>query len=517
VPIRRGGAARKGSDMATETYPVSAQGRLDPPLSRWLWLVKWILLIPHYLVLGVLAIVFLVLTVVAFWAVLFTGRYPRGLFDVNLGILRWGWRVSYYGYGALGTDRYPPFTLDDVEDYPARLDVAYPERLSRGLVLVKWWLLALPHYLVLAFLLGGATWAVRRGSDVWTFEIADNGLIGVLVLVAAVVLLFRGRYPQGLHDLIVGLDRWVLRVVAYAALMTDRYPPFRLDLGGNDPAPMPAGPAPPDVEGGAAVAPTGHRRPPTSWTAGRIAALVVGALLTLTSLGLLPTGAALMWADASQRDSDGYLQTDARSFSTPTAALLAEPFEVELGTGTETAWVQRTLGTVRLSAEAGSAEPLFVGLGPTQDVNAYLDGVAYDRVREARIGSGVRYSRGGGELAPAAAPESQPFWVAAATGPDPDLTWTVQEGSWTLVVMRADGQPEVAADVSVGATVPALPWAAAALLGIGVVLLVGGVVLLVLAAATGRRPAGPPPVLPGPRNWTPSPDPQPSPTRQSTP
>ena len=91
-------------------YPLSFKGQLSEPLSRWLWLVKWFLLIPHYIVLVFLWIAFTVAWVIALFAILFTGKYPRGLFDFNLGVLRWTWRISYYGYSALGTDKYPPFT-----------------------------------------------------------------------------------------------------------------------------------------------------------------------------------------------------------------------------------------------------------------------------------------------------------------------------------------------------------------------------------------------------------------------
>jgi hypothetical protein len=222
---------------AVSAHPVRVEGRLDPELSRWLWLVKWLLAIPHYIVLFFLFIAFVLLTIGAFFAILITGRYPRSMFDFNVGVLRWGWRVAFYSYGALGTDRYPPFTLAPVPDYPATVEIPYPEQLSRGLVLVKWWLLAIPHYLLLSVFLGWYGWDEDwddRGGG-WSAP----GLIALLVFFAAVALLFTTRYPRGIFDFVMGLDRWVLRVVGYAALMTDVYPPFRLDQGGEEPAAAP--------------------------------------------------------------------------------------------------------------------------------------------------------------------------------------------------------------------------------------------------------------------------------------
>jgi hypothetical protein len=223
-----------------QAYPVRVQARLDEGLSRWLWLVKWLLAIPHFVVLIFLSIAFFLVSIVAFFAILFTTRYPRGLFDFNVGVLRWWWRVSYYTYDALGTDRYPPFTLQDVPDYPARLDVAYPEQLSRGLVLVKWWLLAIPHYLVVSIFLGTGSYAASRSDEWMTTSGGTVGLINLLVLFAAIALLFTSRYPRGIFDFVLGMNRWCFRVAGYAALMTDAYPPFRLDQGGSDPEPEPA-------------------------------------------------------------------------------------------------------------------------------------------------------------------------------------------------------------------------------------------------------------------------------------
>ena len=215
-------------------YPLRLTGELSPSLSRGLWLVKWLLAIPHYIVLFFLWVGFAVLTVAAFFAILFTGRYPRAIFDFNVGVLRWSWRVGFYSYSALGTDRYPPFTLAEVPDYPARLDIGYPPTLSRGLVLVKWWLLALPHYLIVAVFGGGALagWNAANEHGGWS---SGGGLIGLLVLFAGLALLFTGSYPRSLYDFVMGMNRWVFRVLAYSALMTDTYPPFRLDMGGHEP------------------------------------------------------------------------------------------------------------------------------------------------------------------------------------------------------------------------------------------------------------------------------------------
>ena len=242
-PVSPAGSATPAAAATTPAQPAESRrspvhltGHLHPPVSRWLWLVKWLLAIPHYIVLFFLWFAFFVATVIAGFAILFTGRYPKALFTFNVGVLRWNWRVAFYAYSALGTDRYPPFTLDRT-NYPADFDVEYPERLSHGLVLVKWWLLAIPHLLILAVLTGAAwSWWGSWGSgsgEWWTNGSRSAGfsLLGILVLITAIILLFTGRYQRPLFDLIMGINRWVYRVIAYTALMRDDYPPFRLDQG----------------------------------------------------------------------------------------------------------------------------------------------------------------------------------------------------------------------------------------------------------------------------------------------
>jgi hypothetical protein len=241
-------------EMENKAYPLTLRGELTMPPARGWWLLKWLLGIPHYICLIVLGIVFIIVWIISFFAILFTGKHPRSLFNFKLGVLRWSWRVGFYSYEALGTDKYPPFSLDPDPDYPADLDIAYPERMSHGLVLVKWWLLAIPHYIItsffgapLVFLLVMLFFAVVGFIgiaissyfcpgicyfDKINWQVGSSGGGGalkfVLSIFAGIALLFTGKYPGDIFKLVIGFNRWVYRVAAYISLMTDEYPPFRL-------------------------------------------------------------------------------------------------------------------------------------------------------------------------------------------------------------------------------------------------------------------------------------------------
>jgi hypothetical protein len=193
------------------TYPVHLRGELTTPPGNWVWIFKWLLIIPHIIVLCFLGFAAFFVSVYAFFSILFTGKYPKGAFDFNVGVMRWGWRVGFYSYNALGTDKYPPFSMDPDPNYPADLEIEYPEKLTNWKVLVKWFL-AIPHCIILAFFNGG------RGG----------GLIPLVTFFNGVHLLFTGKIHDDLFKFAMGMNRWSYRVMAYI-MMRDEYPPFTLD------------------------------------------------------------------------------------------------------------------------------------------------------------------------------------------------------------------------------------------------------------------------------------------------
>ena len=436
-------------------YPVRVEGRLEHP-SRWSWLVKWLLALPHLVVLAVLWLAFFASSTAAFAAVTLTGRYPRSLFDFNVGVMRWTWRVVFYAYGANGTDRYPPFTLADVPAYPARLAVAYPEHQRSGLPLIGWWLAGIPQYLIAGMFVGGGMLGVwGRGS--WI------GLIGLLVLVAAVALLVRGSYPRSIFDLVLGLNRWVLRVVAYAAVMTTEYPPFRLDAGEVDPGGVII--ATPPVAGGAEA----DGSLGAAWGPARVAAALLASLAALLGIAAIAAGATAVVFDQTQRDASGYLTSESAPYSTGTYALESRNYDA--GASVLGPLARGLLGTVRIHSESGRA--VFVGIAPANAAGAYLANVAHAEADDLGARSAnFRISPGG---APSTAPGAQHFWVASATGAGAQtLTWKIRSGNWRVVVMNADGTRRVASDLSIGAVLPHL-------LTIGIVALGTGLLILLLS------------------------------------
>jgi hypothetical protein len=171
-------------------------------LSRGLIFIKWLLIIPHLIVFSLYAIAMYVVTIIAWFAILFTGNYPRGMFDFVVNGLRWG--ASLNAYYLLLRDEYPPFSGADGAYAPLRLSLAYPPSLSRGLIFIKW-LLVIPNFIVVGLL---------------------NYVAGFCVFLAWFAILFTGRYPEGMFNFVVGVTRWQLRALAYYILLTDRYPPF---------------------------------------------------------------------------------------------------------------------------------------------------------------------------------------------------------------------------------------------------------------------------------------------------
>ena len=216
------------------------------------------------------------------------------------------------------------------------------------------------------------------------------------------------------------------------------------------------------------------------WTAGRIAAAAIGSLLVVIALILLGAGGTALWADRTQRDA-GYATTDVHDFSTEGSALATEP--TDLGSsGVGWLYSPGVLGKVRIRVTPSSRSPVFVGIARSTDVDRYLSGVQHTVISDFRT---EKLETVGGS-ASVAAPGRQPFWVASEAGAGAQtLTWDPKNGSWTVVVMNADGRPGLTVGTDLGAKVPALPWIALGLLVAGGIFLVGGA-LLVLNAFRGR-------------------------------
>jgi hypothetical protein len=252
---------------------------------------------------------------------------------------------------------------------------------------------------------------------------------------------------------------------------------------------------PPSVTGGGTPGP--RRR---GWTGGPVAALVSGVVLLLVATGCVVGGVALLWADQTQRDSDGYLWTADTELVTSRYAVATEVIPLDSG-GAQWA-VDGVLGATRLQAVPMTGDgDLFIGVADADDVEEYLRGVG--RVEVSELGSTRPWAwawmmrpattdRAGGS--PAAAPDELDFWVAQSSGPGPlTLEWQPVDGDWQMVLMRADGGAGVAADVRVAASSPGLPVLAGGLVVAGLVVLVVGVLLVVVAVRKARTPLTPAP------------------------
>jgi Domain of unknown function (DUF4389) len=193
---------RPGSGPPSAPYVTVTEFDRQDEYRRFLPIFKSLLLFPHWIALMFVFIGALVALVVAWFAVLFTGKFPQGIHKFLTGTYRWSTRVS--AYALLMTDKYPPFSLDPDEEYPARFDISYTEEIARWRPLVNW-LLVIPYAIVASVLL-------------WLAYICS--------FLAFWVILFTKQFPQGLFDFNVVAMRWQNRSAVYTDFMTERYPPW---------------------------------------------------------------------------------------------------------------------------------------------------------------------------------------------------------------------------------------------------------------------------------------------------
>jgi hypothetical protein len=212
---------------------------------------------------------------------------------------------------------------------------------------------------------------------------------------------------------------------------------------------------------------------PQPRSAARTVSVIFGALAGFVAVGLLIAGGVVLWAN-SKKDHDGYVSTSSEHFSTSAYAIATDNLDVKIDAP---GWIinRDHYGKVRLKVKSQMGKPVFVGVAPTRAVQDYLSSTAHEQVTDvsyAPFRASSDYYPGGRRPAP---PAAQRFWVASAHGAGRQtLTWDVHRGSWSIVVMNADGSRGVDVGVSAGARLPflaALGWGAAG----------GGVLLLVVA------------------------------------
>jgi hypothetical protein len=230
--------------------------------------------------------------------------------------------------------------------------------------------------------------------------------------------------------------------------------------------------------------PTSPARP-SGWTGGHIAALVFGAILVLVSIGLVGAGGTALWADLTQRDAAGYVTTGVHEFSSGGSALVTESAELD-SPGVGWLYSSVVLGNVRIRVTPSNSDsPVFVGIGPSDQVDGYVAAMSHTLISDF-WSERVQAVPGG---TPASPPGTQGFWVASASGPGTQtMTWDAANGSWSVVVMNADGRPGVDVTADLGATMPALLGIAVGSLVFGGIFLIGGALLIV--GAIRRRRAG---------------------------
>ncbi|MEK7400612.1 MAG: DUF4389 domain-containing protein [Candidatus Poribacteria bacterium] len=202
-----------GTAVSSPGSPIKYSVEYPERLSRGILLLRTFLgvfyaCIPHGIILSLYGVAVGFVQFIAWWMILFTGKFPKGMFDFCVAYMRWSLR--YGAYMGLFSDKYPPFSGEENVEYPAiTFSLEYPETLSRGKLLLKtffgWAYVIIPHGVILAL-----------------YSIA----VAFVQFIAWWAVLFTAVYPRSMFDFVVSFIRWGIRVNAYLGYFTDVYPPF---------------------------------------------------------------------------------------------------------------------------------------------------------------------------------------------------------------------------------------------------------------------------------------------------